>query len=196
MQTRNRTIIPGRDKMSKITPGNFVWRMTWMSQALQELHEWSNIKGTWNKKSKQLAQSIDNTEFKHVISFTTNWQPQRRWCQATSSCTSVCSPLIFCFEPWGSSKDLSIPIRNHQWLCHHECIQRKSKEFLVIWMHQRHCLDSLIGSRCSHTSSIGSCKSPHIFSMIWTTSFGGSCNQKAQRIRTFMNHTPNPAAEN
>ena len=36
---------------------------------------WSNIKGTWNKKAKQLAQSIDNTEFKHVISFTTNWQP-------------------------------------------------------------------------------------------------------------------------
>ena len=55
-------------------------------------------------------------------------------------------------------------------------------------MHQRHCLDSLIGSRCSHTSFIGSRKWPHIFSMIQTTSFGGSCNQKAQRIRNLITH--------
>ena len=44
-------------------------------------------------------------------------------------------------------------------------------------MHQRHWRESFNGSRCSHTSFIGLRRWPHNFSIILTTSGGGSCNQ-------------------
>ena len=70
MQTRNRTIIPGRDKMSRIT--------ALKPCVADDLNEpsatrttWSNIKGTWNKKAKTTG-SVDSTN---------NWVNWQYWVQ-------------------------------------------------------------------------------------------------------------------